>query len=958
MLHFARMAALLTFTPLLCTTPTTFAQETLTSASVTGRVLDPSGALVPHATIKTVAAATNQSYTSETDDQGRFRLPYLPVGEYRITAQANGFSQISRELDLTIGSAFDITLQLVVSTADTSIQVTGQPPVIEENRSQVGQTVLQQEIANLPYEGRNYLDLALLLPGVSPTNTASTQTLAETSEVVGQGYSVNSQRNFSNSFIVDGLSDNDDAAGVAGNVFGLDVVREFQVVTSGGQAEFGRALGGYFNLITRSGTNKLHGTAYGFLRNQRLNANNALSGSKLPLTQGLYGASLSGPLRKDRTFLFGNFEEGRLNTAGIITVTPATAATINARLIAIGYGAPLLPVGKAATTLYPTSLHTDTVFLRGDHSFSQNDQLNIRYSLYKLSSINARGVGGLNEVSNGTSVYDTNNTVAISNIATLSPHLTNETRGQFIYDDLNAPPNDQVGPAVTISGLAIFGRSTSSPTARLNYLGEAVDNLVLQRGAHTIKTGVDFLYNDDTITYPQSLRGSYSFSSLATFLAGTYNTQGYTQNFGGPTAQQNNPNLGFYAQDEWKMSRSLTLNAGVRYDLEWLQTINTDNNNISPRIGFAWSPFSNGQTVVRASYGLFYDRVPLRPLANALLSANNTINPSQARFLSYSFSPTDPGAPSFPAVASAPPVVAKPNYATMDPNIQNPYSQQASLEVEQQLSPTSTLGLSYQHLRGLHLISSINTNINLDGTRPDPTRGNIKPYSSKFDSYYDGLGVSYLQRPVSWGSVRISYTWSKAIDDVGEFFFSSPINNFNLLVDRSRSDDDQRHRVVFNAVLNSPTSPAHNFTGHLTHGWQLGGILQYYSRLPFNITTGANTKQATGQRPCAPGYSLTANGGTNPCTEALLGAVIGRNAGIGFDFFSLNVRLSRTFALTERVTIQGVAEAFNSLNHRNDMIPNGTWGSGTYPTTPNATFGQATAVGDPRNVQLGARISF
>ena len=615
----------------------TRAQETLTDGSVTGRVVDPTGAVVPHAVIKALAIATNQSYTVQTDGQGRFRLAYLPVGQYRIGAQADGFSQVFREVQLTIGSAFDITLQLSILTADTNVRVTVESPIIEENRSQISQTVLQQEIANLPYEGRNYLDLALLLPGVSPTNTASTQTLAETSEVVGQGYSVSSQRNFSNSFVVDGLSDNDDAAGVAGNVFSLDVVREFQVVTSGGQAEFGRALGGYFNLITRSGTNQLHGTAYGFLRNQRLNADNALSGSKLPLTQGLYGASLSGPLRKDRTFLFGNFEEGRLNTAGIITVTPANAATINARLIASGYQAPLLPVGTTATGLYPTTLHTDTLFLRGDHSFNQDDQLNIRYSLYKLSSTNARGIGGLNEASNGTSVYDTNHTVAISNIATLSSHISNETRGQFSYDDLNAPPNDQIGPAVTISGLAVFGRSTSSPTARLNYLGEVVDNLVLQRGAHTVKTGIDFLYNDDSITYPQSLRGSYSFSSLATFLAGTFNSQGYTQNFGVPTIQQNNPNLGFYVQDEWKISPSFTLNAGVRYDLEWLQTINTDTNNLSPRVGLAWSPFANRGTVVRASYGLFYDRVPLRPLANALLSANNTIDPAQARFFSYSF---------------------------------------------------------------------------------------------------------------------------------------------------------------------------------------------------------------------------------------------------------------------------------------------------------------------------------
>jgi hypothetical protein len=934
------------------------AQESLTSASVTGRVVDPSGAVIPHATVVALEVATNQARNTQSDDLGRFRFPYLPVGQYLIRIQADGFAETTRQVQLSVGAAFDVTLQLPLSETTSNVLVTAQSPIIEADRSQVGETVLQTEITSLPYEGRNYLDLALILPGVSPTNTASTQTLAETSEVVGQGYSVNSQRNFSNSFVVDGVSNNDDAAGVAGNSFGLDVIREFQVVTSGGQAEFGRALGGYFNIITKSGTNQVHGTEYGFLRNQRLNAENALSQSKLPLTQGQYGASLSGPVRKDRTFLFGNFEEGRLNTDGVITITPASATQINTRLIAIGYKAPLLPVGGASTTLYPTTLHTDTFFARGDHKFSQTDQFNIRYSLYKLSSLNARGAGSLNETSNGTSVFDTNHTVVVSNLATLSPRIFNETRGQFSYDSLNAPPNDELGPAVTISGVAIFGRSTSSPTARLNYLYEVVDNLVMQQGAHTIKTGVDFLYNNDTITYPQSLRGSYSFASLATFLSGTYNTQGFTQNFGTPTIQQDNPNLGLYVQDEWKVSPALTVNAGIRYDLEWLQTINTDRNNFSPRIGLAWSPFKNSTTIVRASYGLFYDRVPLRPLANALLSANNTTNPALARFFSYTFSPTDAGAPVFPAVATAPPTAAKPNYTTMNPNIQNPYSQQASLEVEQQVTPSSTLGISYQHLRGLHLISSYNTNINTDGTRPDPTRGNIKPYSSIFDSYYDGLSVSFLQRPVSWGSVRISYTWSKAIDDVGEFFFSSPINNFDPSQDRSRSDDDQRHRVVFNANLNSPTLAAHTFADHITHGWRLGGILQYYSRLPFNVTTGTNTKQATTQRPCAPGFSLTANGGLNPCTEALSGAVIGRNAGTGFDLFGLNTRLSRTFALTERIKLEGIAEAFNSLNHRNNMIPNATFGTGAYPTTPNSTFGTPTAVGDPRNVQLALRISF
>lgn len=943
-----------------------YAQETVTSASVTGRVLDPSGALIPQARITAVAIATGQKYSAVTDRQGRFRIPYLAGGEYLFTAEAAGFASSTRRLQLSIGSAVDLSLQLGLGTQRTTLSVAADSPVMEENRSQISETVHQTEIDNLPYNGRNYLDLALLVPGVSLTNTASVQTFAETSPVVGQGYSINSQRNLSNSFVVDGLSANDDAAGLAGNSYGMDVIQEFQVVTSGGQAEFGRALGGYFNIVTRSGTNHLHGTLYGFLRNQRLNAQNALSGNNLPLTQAQYGASLSGPVKKNRTFLFGNYEARRLNTNGVITINPAQAVAINNKLDAIGFTGPRLNVGSGAATLYPTNVHTDNAFVRGDHRFSDTDQFSARYSYYQLDATNARGVGGLADVSYGTAVRDTNHTLAVSNVATFSPRTFNEMRGQFTYDSLDAPSNTQNSPAITINGVATFGRFSSSPTARLNYLYEVVDNLVMQRGAHTFKTGVDFLYNDDTITSPQSIAGSYSFACLYdsatapvgytgtvcanSFYSGTYNNGGYSQTFGTSSIQQNNPNVGFYMQDEWKASSALTLNIGVRYDLQFLKTITADKNNVSPRFGFAWSPFANKGTVVRGSFGLFYDRVPMRALANALLSANNTTDPTQGRLLTYSYSPIDTGAPVFPNVSTTPNPGSKISYALMNPHIENAYSEQASIGVEQQLFRHSTLGISYQHTRGLHLLSSYNTNINRDGSRPDTSRGNIKPYDSRFDSYYDGLSVSFLERPVSWGSARLSYTWSKAINNVGEFFFSSPINNFDFSVDRARSDDDQRHRLVLDASLHSPLSHAHGVSSLLTHGWRLSGILQYYSRLPFNITTGGQTKQLTTQRPCTPGYSLSDNGGINPCTEGMKGAVIGRNAGIGFDFFNINARVSRTFSLTERIKLEGIVEAFNALNHRNDMIPNNT--------VTSSSFGKPNAVGDPRSIQPAARLSF
>ena len=210
---------------------------------------------------------------------------------------------------------------------------------------------------SLPLNGRNFLDLALLVPGVSPTNTASNQLFAETSAVPGQGISVGSQRNFSNNFIVDGLSANDDAAGLSGIFYGLDVVQEFQVVTSGGQAELGRALGGYINMVTKSGTNALHGDLYGYFRNQRFNAANPLSNTKLPSTQAQYGASLGGPVIRDRTFYFANFEQRALNQSGLITIAPANVAAINARLAAAGYQG-----AQIATGLYPNPVH-NTNFL-------------------------------------------------------------------------------------------------------------------------------------------------------------------------------------------------------------------------------------------------------------------------------------------------------------------------------------------------------------------------------------------------------------------------------------------------------------------------------------------------------------------------------------------------------------------------------------------------------------------
>jgi len=920
------------------------AQETISNGSISGRVTDATGAVVENAQVTARQMETNLTAATGTDREGRFRFPYLRLGPYEITVHQPGFGDAKRSLLLTVGSAFEVPIVLAVASAETSITVTGESTVLEAARTQIAGTVPQSEVRTLPLNGRNFLDIALLIPGVSPTNTASNQLFAETSAVPGQGISVGSQRNFSNSFIVDGLSNNDDAAGLTGAFYGLDVVNEFQVVTSGGQAEFGRALGGYINVATKSGANALHGDLYGYFRNQRLNADNALSNTALPLTQAQYGASLGGPIIRDRTFYFTNFEQRELNQSGLITISPANVAAIDAKLLAVKYPGPFISTG-----VYPNPVHSTNFFAKADHQFSQRDQFSARYSLYDVNSTNSRGAGGLSAPTASANLSDTDQTIAVSNIATLSSRMVNETRGQFTNSNLQAPPSDPIGPAVSISGVASFGTLSGSPTRRLNRLGEVVNNLSYQAGAHAIRSGADFLFNDDTITYPRSIRGSYSFSTLANFLAGAYNNSGFTQTFANSTISQTNPNIGFYAQDEWKFNARLTLNLGLRYDLQFLRSIATDTNNLSPRGGFAWTPFASRKTVIRGGYGLYYDRVPLRALANALLSAGNTTIVGSLSQIGISLSPTQAGAPVFPNILSSLtlPLGVLFNFSTMNPHMQNAYSEQGSFEIEQQLGNHATLSAGYQHVRGLHLLISVNQNVpacaaseNNNGCRPNPAFANNSQYSSLADSHYDALHVSFVQRPVRWGNYRVSYTYSKALDNVGEFFFSAPINNFDIWQDYGRSDDDQRNRLVFDGTIHSAMGKGHTAWQRISHGFQLTAMLQYYSPLPFNITTGANTIQGPAARP-------TANG-----------VFINRNAGSGFDFFNLNARLSRGFQITERLRLDAIAEGFNLTNHVNGVTLNGVFGAGPYPANPSSTFKQITAVGDPRAFQLALRATF
>lgn len=898
------------------------AAQNVTSAILSGRIEDSNGDALGGVSITLINRDTNRRWSAVSDGSGRVFVSFLPPGSYRFLAERQAFQSYERNLTLTVGQMIDLAIRLTVAGAAETVQVTSDVPLIEVARTQVADTVEPREIDNLPLNGRNYLDLALLVPSVSRTNTGSNQRFAETSAVPGTGISVAGQRNLNNSFIVDGLSANDDAAALAGAFFSQEVIREFQVVTSGGVAEFGRASGGVVNVVTQSGSNQWRGRGYGFWRDDSLDARNPLAGAKDRLSQWQYGASIGGPISTDRTFLFSNFEQTRQDRTGFITIGNANVAAINNELARAGFRGPQIKTGGFAITQDSTNY-----FARIDHELNPSNRLSFRYYLYDVSSQNARNVGGLNSVSRGAGLANRDQTIALNALSSFSSRVVNEGRAQYTRSRLQAPVNDLIGPAINISGTASFGTATFSPTARSNDLYEVVDSLSISRGPHSLKLGGDFLFNRLNITFPSALQGVYTFANLDAFRQGRYIN--FQQVFGEPDQFQSNPNVGLFVQNEWRPRSDLTINAGLRYEAQWLaDPVTTDLNNLAPRLGIAFAPGEH-KTVIRAGGGLYYDRIPLRALSNALQRDG-------VRFKTAVVSFGQPGAPVFPGVLTEFPGGLLTSITTIDPRIENGYSYQASLEVERQLSGTTSLSAGYIHLRGLHLIMSRNVNAptlspadaarlgvsNLG--RPDPRFANNSRFESAGDSYYDAMTFSLNKRPSKRLALRASYTFSKAIDTAGNFFFSSPQNNLDIRDDRGLSDNDQRHRLAVSGSFEQ-----------LPGGFVLSYIYAYESALPFNVQTGTdrNFDTSVNDRPVG----------------------VGRNTGRGFNFSSLDFRLDKIVRLSEHARLELIVESFNTFNRSNLQLPNRVFGAGI---TPLGSFGAPTGAADPRQIQLGLRFSF
>jgi outer membrane receptor protein involved in Fe transport len=990
--------------------------------SIEGIVTDASGAVIPAATARARHLATGATFTASTNNEGLFWFPAAPVGTYELVVEKPGFATwVQKDVVVTVGARMNLTIALAVATAETTTTVHAETPLLETTRSEVSTTIGDSAMRGLPVNGRSFIDLVLLTPGVTRASTGSP--------------SFEGQRGMY-SLLVDGSDNNNTFGGEAlgfgpqNNQYSLDTVQEFQVNTNSYSAELGRAGSGLFNVVTKSGTNDFHGGAFWYYRDRSLNANdliNKLNGQpKSPYHFNQFGGSLGGPIRKKRAFFFLGYEGQRSTAQNVVVLNLPAGFTLSPDPSVAGFQQSALAYLTARSSSWLRTFNQDLLFAKGDLYLSRHHLLTSRWNRQRFDGEGLENPGGA-QVSfehTGASLVNTD-TVVTALTSTFSSTSVNVAR--FGYVRFNQPGRaDSPNPAADIleAGQLVLtiGRNSISPRDSAIDRLEWSDTLSHSNGRHLMKAGVDFLRDQITFFTTVNFSGSYRFNSLASFgrsLAGMpapLRGERYVQAFSGDkipgaTVHPNIFEFAGFAQDEWRLSPELTFNLGLRYDLETLarppvrnpspalaafgldtSSVPTDSDNFAPRLGFAWAPLRN-RLFLRGGYGIFYARTPSVMSSRAHFQNGLTVQtrtflggtPTAGLIPAYPNTlcgPPDPSGtpPSCAAPASG---AGSPLLMMFDPRYTWPAVHQGSFGIEVQLQKDMALSASYlwvhgthfQRLRDVNLGTSTSATIPIANTdtiltylrfnsRPIPGFDRVFLFESNASSNYHGLAVQITRRFADNLQFLGSYTLSKVIDDKPDSGAINPPATDGLLVQDASNPRADRSRGA--------TDQRHRFV--------FSGIwdLHYADRLPSAARAALRGWQVGGiltaqsGQPYSGLINFDLNNDGNFANDQTPG--LGRNTFTLPSTVSLDTRLTRTFPLkNERARLEFSWEAFNVFNHgnvtavRTQQFAVSTnvvlCGAGVpqclIPLVIGLTaFGTPTSSSGPRIMQLAARFVF
>lgn len=972
------------------------ARAQVVTGSLDGTVVDQSGGVLPGVTVTIANSRAGVTRTVVTGAAGAFRAPLLPVGIYEVTAELSGFAMRKLSgIELTVGQTLTLRIEMAVAGVAETVTVSSESPVIETSRAQVSATVNELSVAKLPVNGRNFLEFALLTPGV-------------TRDVRTGDLSFAGQRGTLNSLIVDGADNNNTffgqttgrtGTGRAPYQFSADSVKEFQVNSNSYAAELGRAGGAVINVVTKSGTNDLSGAIFEFYRDKSLNNTDAINilnrRPKSPFHFNQFGGNVGGPLRRDKDFFFFNYD-GQRNTQPnpvFLNLPANTPSDPDTR-----QGIEKL---QALAQSWERAQDQDQFLIKTDHQLNQNHRLTLRYNQQDFTGEGFENGGPQNSFEHtGASLVNTRTFNALA-ASIIRPTLFNEARIQFAKDDEPGEANSANPEAAIRQGgvtVLTIGRNFFSPRFTNIERWQFADSLTWVRGDHKVKGGFDVIRDDIENFFPGNFSGSYTFQSLASFNRGTPNGPGerYIQAFPGegttgPATRPDIREYSFFGQDEWRVRPDTTLSVGVRYDLQKFakpsvrnpdpqlaaagidtSRLNTDTNNWQPRVGIAWSPVGR-PLVVRAGYGLFYGRTPSIMVGTA--HSNNGINVQTITF-------TGALVPAYPNTLAAIPsgvTLPRPTIFVFDKDYENARVQQASAGFEYEVMPNTSIGVSYLFVKGDDLPRSTDINIGapspvtftVAGTgeriphsqfAPGPftSFGRIISFQSTAESTYHGLTVTLNRRFANHFQATAAYTLGRVEDTVPDATAVVPqsgddakfaSNPADFETDRTDGNNDQRHRFVASWVWDT-NGIAEGMAGAgkaLVGGWTFGGIFSAQSGQPYSAFTNSVdiNRDGNNRNDIAPG--TTRNQFRLPTTV------------------SLDPSVTREIPIQGRARLLLIFAAFNVLNRDNFNGVRGTLFSvlGTTLTrlpdrdqAPLTGFGAYSSTTGPRILQLAVKVIF